>query len=77
MVFYRNCGGGECSGFFLRQRPLAEVTNRNDIDYLPSVVHMIKHDVVPNYEPPQIRIDPFQEASPQARMFGQGFDSVE
>lgn|GEM_PF-5515212 len=50
--------------------------NSNDVDLFPSPVHLIDHNVVPDYESPQIRIDTFREAPAQQWMFGQSLDAI-
>lgn len=43
---------------------------------LPSLVHLIDHEVAPDYEPPQTRIDLLREAPAQERLFGQNLGPI-
>jgi len=49
----------------------------NDGDRLPSLVHLIDHDVAPDHESAQIWIDIVREAPAQERLFGQSLGAIE
>jgi hypothetical protein len=52
------------------------VPDGNDPDRLTILVQLIDHDVAPDHEPPQARIDLVREAPPQKGVFGEGLDTV-
>jgi hypothetical protein len=64
------------SRFFLRQRALTEVANRDDGYRLPSLAHLIDDDVAPNHKPPQTRIDFLRQAPAQERLVGQSLSTI-
>jgi hypothetical protein len=53
------------------------VPNGNDPDRLSNFVQLVDHDVVPDHEPPQVRIDLIRKAPAQERVFGQGLNTLE